>query len=243
MSLKSPNMNPISTMVKFLSQKARKKRASIFRDAFVLSESTKILDLGSESGSHIKAILQNTPVKSENVYIADINPELIQTGKDTFGFNPVLIGESEKLPFTDGYFDIVYCSSVIEHVTIPKEQVWSIRSGENFKTLSLTRQKEFALEIQRIGKQYFVQTPYIYFPIESHSWLPFLAWLPRQLYIPILKFTNSFWVKKTNPDWNLLNKKEMSILFKNARIVPEKWFGLIKSIMAIKTTCPTLKND
>lgn len=227
-------MSLIRKLAKSYSQKARAKRVSIFIDSFFLDKDTKILDLGSEIGSNIHMVLQGTSVRPENIYISDINSSLIEQGAQKYGFTPILIDESEPLPFSDSFFDIVYCSSVIEHVTVPKDQVWSLVSGKEFKTKSLSRQKTFADEIKRLGKQYFVQTPYKHFPIESHSWLPFMAWLPRRLLVQVLKITNMFWVKKTTPDWNLLNRKEMQDLFKDAEIVSEKSFGLTKSIMAIK---------
>lgn len=226
-------MNPITKLVRKLSKQARIKRAEIFRNTFYLGPETKILDLGSESGSNISALLQGTQIKAENVYIADIEPEAVNTGTRKFGFIPVIIGESEELPFVDKFFDIVFCSSVIEHVTVPKEEVWSLYSGRVFRTKSLARQKEFADEIRRLGKQYFVQTPYKHFPIESHSWLPFVAWLPRRLLVPVLRLTNLFWIKKTSPDWYLLNKSEMRELFGEAEIIEEGKFGLTKSIMAV----------
>ncbi|MCP3849615.1 MAG: class I SAM-dependent methyltransferase [Gammaproteobacteria bacterium] len=228
-------MNAITKLVKAYSKRAREKRASVFRNSFLIDENTKILDLGSETGSNIHTVLQGTPFKPQNIYIADIDSSLIEKGANTYGFVPVLISESEQLPFDDGFFDIVYCSSVIEHVTVPKEQVWSLYSGKEFQVKSFKRQKVFASEIRRLGKQYFVQTPYKHFPVESHSWLPFIAWLPRRLLIPILKITNTFWVKKTSPDWYLLNRNEMNGLFQDANIVSEKSLSLTKSIMAIKS--------
>lgn len=227
-------MNPITKLAKAYSKRAREKRAFMFRKEFLINENTKLLDLGSETGSNIHAVLQGTSFRPQNIYIADIDSSFIKKGATTYGFVPVLISESKQLPFDDGFFDIVYCSSVIEHVTVPKEQVWSLFSGKEFKNKSLNRQKEFANEIRRLGKQYFVQTPYKHFPIESHSWLPFIGWLPRKVLIPTLKFTNAFWVKKTSPDWYLLNRNEMSSLFPDANIVSEKSLGLTKSIMAIK---------
>ena len=223
-----------SRAVLALSSRARRKRGATFRRTFVVDEHTKILDLGSESGSNIHAILQGTRVNPANVYIADIDAALLEKGRQRFGFVPVLIEESKPLPFPDQYFDIVYCSSVIEHVTVRKEEVWSMSSGSEFKRASLDRQREFAAEVKRTAKQYFVQTPYRYFPIESHSWLPFVAWLPRRVLIPVLRFTNSFWIKQTKPDWHLLNKKLLAELFEEAQIVTESFFGLTKSIMAIK---------
>jgi hypothetical protein len=127
-------------------------------------------------------------------------------------------------------------NSVIEHVTIPKEEIWSFKSTKDFKNLSLKRQVEFANEIRRIGKSYFVQTPNRYFIIESHTWLPgLIVFLPRSIQIKTIKIFNKFWVKKQPPDWNLLTFKDMQRLFPDAIIYKEKSFGLTKSLIAIKT--------
>jgi SAM-dependent methyltransferase len=217
------------------SARARQRRAALFREEFPLDGNTKILDLGSESGSNIRSVLAGTPVTPQNTYIADINRDLIERGAKQFGFQPVLVGENGRLPFPDGYFDIVYCSSVIEHVTLPKSEVWSTKSGKEFRERSLTHQAAFAREIQRVGRQFFVQTPYRWFVIESHSWLPFVGWLPRRLIVPILKASRKFWPKWTAPDWHLLNKRQLASMFEGAEIRDEKWLGMTKSIMAVRS--------
>ena len=218
-----------------LAAQARRKRAELFRGAFGLGADTRILDLGSEWGGNIHSVLEGTPIQAANVYIADIDPVALERGRASYGFVPVLLGESGKLPFPDGYFDIVYCSSVIEHVTVPKEEVWKVKSGREFRQRSLAHQREFAREIQRVGRQFFVQTPYRWFVLEAHSWLPFVSWLPRRAMLPVLSFARNFWPKRTRPDWYLLNKREFASLFDGAEIRSEKWLGLTKSIMAVKT--------
>ena len=227
--------NLIETLSQRISANARRKRAGLFRDAFELNENTRILDLGSQAGAHIHSVLDGTPVRPENTYIADIDAAALERGRVKYGFNPVFIGQSGKLPFPDGFFDIVYCSSVIEHVTVNKEQVWTMRSGRQFRELSLAHQHEFAREIRRIGRQFFVQTPYKYFIIEAHSWLPFVGWLPRRLIVPILKGSRKVWPKKAVPDWYLLNRRQLASMFEDAQIREEKWLGLTKSLMAVKS--------
>ena len=221
--------------VRSLSSHARKRRAQAFRSAFVLSQDTKILDLGSEDGSNIRSVLNGTSVRPENVHIADIDSSLVQKGHNLFGFVPLFLYESDTLPFPDGYFDIVYCSSVIEHVTVSKSIVWTVYDGTQFKRESLVRQHRFAAEIRRVGKQYFVQTPSKSFPIESHSWLPFAGYLPRPLLLPVLRLSNRIWIKETSPDWNLLGCNDFAAMFCDAEIVAEKYLGITKSIMAIKS--------
>jgi SAM-dependent methyltransferase len=222
-------------LFKRISANARGKRAEQFRQAFRLREDTRVLDLGSEWGANIHAVLAGTLVKPGNTYIADISPKLLERGRAEFGFVPVLVGENGKLPFPDGYFDVVYCNSVIEHVTIPKSEVWSLRSGREFRERSLAHQREFAREIQRVGRQFYVQTPYRWFVIEAHSWLPFVGWLPRRVLIPVLKVARMVWPTRTHPDWYLLNKREFASMFEGAEIRDEKWLGLTKSIMAVKS--------
>jgi SAM-dependent methyltransferase len=228
-------MNPVSKMVWNFSAKAREKRAQLFRHYFRIDKTTKILDLGSENGTNIFNVLQDTDYQAENIYIADIDENAVETGNKLYGFNAVLISETEQLPFTDKFFDIVYCSSVIEHTTVVKSDVWNWTDGKEFKTASWNRQKSFAKEVIRLGKQYFVQTPSKTFPIESHTWLPFVGYLPREYFLPILKVSNWYWIKQSAPDFNLLGETEMRGLFPEAKIVSEKKYGLTKSVMAIKT--------
>ncbi len=233
MSITQVRLLPITGWVNAASARARAGRAALFRRQFVLDEKTTILDLGSETGANIRAVLQGTAVRPENVHIADIDARRVAEGQRRYGFTPVVIGETGTLPFPDQYFQIVYCSSVIEHVTVAKEQVWRLRNGKVFKRLAREHQRAFAAEIRRLGRQYFVQTPNIGFPIESHSWLPMIGYLPRSLQVPVLRVTNRLWVKRTAPDWCLFNRLELSELFPEARIVNEKSFGLTKSLMAV----------
>lgn len=115
--------------------------------------------------------------------------------------------EGKPLPFDAGFFDIVYCSSVLEHVTVPKSEIWELTSSSEFRKRALDSQSVFAEEIKRVGKQYFVQTPCRSFPIESHSWLPIAGILPQELAVPLFRQANKIWVKATIPDIYLLTKK------------------------------------
>lgn len=228
-------MNPIQKVFKSFSGSAREKRAKIFRESFIITRETKILDLGSENGANIFKILEGANADPKNVFIADIDAKAIEEGIANYGFNGVLINESEKLPFSDKFFDIVFCSSVIEHTTVAKTEVWNWKSGKRFKSAAQARQKEFAAEIDRLGKQYFVQTPSKSFPIESHTWLPLLGYFPREILLPTMRLSNRFWVKRAEPDFNLLGVVDMKKLFPDAEIVCEVKYGLTKSVMALKT--------
>jgi len=224
----------VSSVASRVRSVARRRRAQIFHDNFVLDASSKVLDIGSEDGSNIAQVLLGTGLQPHNVYIADISEDMVTSGHEKYGFVPVTISEAGRLPFDNGYFEVVYCSSVIEHVTVPKEHVWLVTSGEKFRRTANERQLAFAQEIRRLGRGYYVQTPNRWFPIESHTWLPFVGYLPRAWQISVLHICNRFWVKRTNPDWHLLTARDMRRLFPGAAIVKERFFGLTKSIMAIK---------
>lgn len=61
-----------------------------------------------------------------------------------------LIGDGCNMPYTDNEFDVASSNGVIEHLG------------------SASRQVQFAKEVQRVGRSYFVQTPNRHFPIEPH---------------------------------------------------------------------------
>lgn len=227
-------MSFVKRIVDRIRVRARAKRAAVFRKSFHIGAGTRILDIGSEDGSAIAAVLEGSGVIPENVYIADIDAAAVARGSQRYGFKSVPIPESGRLPFEDSFFDIVYCSSVIEHVTLPKTRVWEEVSGTRFREVARKRQQGFAAEIRRLGKAFFVQTPNKWFPVESHTWLPFVGYLPRRLLVPLLRLTNRIWVKRTTPDWHLLTESEMRSLFPDATIQRERVAGLTKSIMAIK---------
>jgi SAM-dependent methyltransferase len=70
-------------------------------------------------------------------------------------------GDACALPFADGAFDVVYSNAVIEHV-----------GGRE-------RQEAFVREALRVARRVFVTTPNRWFPIEVHTRLPLVHWLPE----------------------------------------------------------------
>jgi SAM-dependent methyltransferase len=73
---------------------------------------------------------------------------------------PYVQGDACALPFEDGAFDIVFSNAVIEHV-----------GGRD-------RQRRFVSEAIRVGRRVFITTPNRRFPIEVHTRLPLVHWLP-----------------------------------------------------------------
>lgn len=220
-------------IAKRYSSGSRGKRALLLRQVISLRPEDRVLDLGGGDGSHLHGIFP----EHSNVTIADINASELDAAKNKFSYSTVRLHENfSRLPFEDNEFDLVFCSSVIEHVTGPKASIAWTRDGRLFEESANKHQKWFANEIRRIAKCYFVQTPYRYFLIESHTWLPgLIVFLPRPWLVSLIRFTNTFWPKKTSPDWRLLTVTEFRELFAGCDIKLEKSFALTKSMMAIKS--------
>ncbi|MGD9868812.1 MAG: class I SAM-dependent methyltransferase [Hyphomicrobiales bacterium] len=212
------------------SRRARQRRGEMLRSSLDLKPGHKVLDLGGGTGAHFHMIWPD----HENVVVADVSASDLAEARKRFGYRTVKLDESDRLPFSDKQFDFVFCSSVLEHVTGPKDEMVRLKDTAEFERRAWNSQEAFAREIERIGKAYWVQTPYRYFPVESHSWLPgLIVFLPRPLLVPLLTAFARFWPKKTAPDWNLLTKDQMSRLFPRARIVAEYSLGMVKSLIAV----------
>lgn len=218
----------------FYQKKARKRRAKIFNLLLQPTPNDIILDLGGDDGSHIARVI---PFR-KNVTVADISKRKLKLAEAKYNFNTLVLTEDGTIPKDPKYYDIIFSSSVIEHVTVDKNQAHNIKSNKEFKKKAFARQKKFAEEIRLKGKSYFVQTPYKYFILESHTWLPiFFIFFSRKIQQKIIDFLNKFklWPKKVRwLDFNLLTVRDMKQLFPDAEIVRERSFGFTKSLMAVK---------
>ena len=78
--------------------------------------------------------------------------------------------DGRDLPFGDGEFDLGFSNAVVEHVAGGRAE-----------------QQRFVHELCRVAHRVFVTTPNRRFPIEVHTLLPFVHWLPagvRERVIP-----------------------------------------------------------
>jgi hypothetical protein len=66
-----------------------------------------------------------------------------------------------ELPFEDDAFDLAFSNAVVEHV-----------GGRD-------QQRRFVTELCRVAPRVFLSTPNRWFPVETHTLLPFIHWLPR----------------------------------------------------------------
>jgi hypothetical protein len=105
----------------------------------------------------------------------------------------VVRADGLRLPFGDASFDFVHSSAVIEHVG------------------SHARQAAFLRELWRVARKgIFVTTPDRWFPIEVHTVLPLVHYLPAPLFRRILvALGRDFFADEAN--LNLLSRRSLAV--------------------------------
>ena len=170
-------------------------------------------------------ILPQQLLRKNNVTITIANLPGKVLPEDNEYFKFVEADGCDLSDFKDDFFHIAHSNSVIEHVGD-----WD-------------RMVQFANEVSRVAKNYFVQTPNYWFPIEPHFMVPIYHWLPKPLRISmIMRFNLGHREKQQTVDGavrtvesaRLLNKKMFSYLFGDVKIFVEKLFLFPKSFIAIK---------
>lgn len=180
----------------------------------------RVLDLGGEVGywAGLKDLWADRPMK-----ITLVNQMPQQSPDERL---ESIVGDACSLPdFVDRSFDVVHSNSVLEHV------------GD------WTSKRRMAAETRRLANSYFVQTPSYWFPMEPHFRTMFIHWLPRPVARAMLQrrphgcfhkartVDEAYWMLD---DSSLLDMRDMTELFPDARIVREKVAGLTKSLTAIR---------
>jgi SAM-dependent methyltransferase len=107
-------------------------------------------------------------------------------------------GDALALPFEDGAFDVVFSNAVIEHVG------------------GLEQQRRFVAEALRVAGRAFITTPNRWFPVEVHTRLPLVHWLPEAVAHRAYDLARKPWAKENR----LLGPGAMRRLFPpDARIL------------------------
>lgn len=76
------------------------------------------LDLGCGTGEMMRLILQQN--KDKSLYRIDLSEKMLEVAKEKLGNHVNLIlSDSEQLPFSDSFFDVVYCNDSFHHYPAP----------------------------------------------------------------------------------------------------------------------------
>ncbi len=202
-------------LVDAVSLRSRRRKLRLFLEELRPTPETSVLDVGVDEvgfGGHGGQSGCRTHNFFEELYPW---PERITAlglhdgggFRVTYPHIPYVQGDACALPFGDGAFDVVFSNAVIEHV------------GD------AERQRAFVTEAVRVGRRVFLTTPNRWFPIEVHTRLPFVHWLPEPIAHRAYDLTRRPWGK----DNRLLGRAELEGLFP----VPVRVLNLGFTLVAI----------
>ena len=119
------------------------------------------------------------------------------------------------LPFPDKSLDLVMSFAVIEHVG------------------NRTQQKAFIRELCRVGKTCCITTPNRWYPVEFHTAVPLIHWLPPSWFRGVLRLLGKkFFAQEEN--LNLLSEKDVLKMLPADAQVSTRHFrllGLISNLL------------
>ena len=169
------------SMARRVSAIARRNVHELFMSKFKPTPHDRILDIGTSDDVGIESnMLEQLYPYRENITCASLtNGSAIL--KKYSGVQHVQIVAGLPLPYPDNAFDIVYSNAVLEHVG------------------SQDAQKQFISEMCRVGRRRFLVVPNRLFPIEHHTCLPFVHYLPKSWFRKLIRGTRfNVWSHEKN---------------------------------------------
>ena len=154
-----------------ISLRSRRRKLRLFLDEMRPTAATTVLDVGvdevssgeagGETGCSTHNLLEERYPWPEQLTALGLHDGT--RFRERYPGIRYVQGDACALPFADGSFDVVHSNAVIEHV-----------GGRE-------RQEAFVREALRVGRRVFVTTPNRWFPLEVHTLLPLVHWLPEEL--------------------------------------------------------------
>lgn len=179
-----------------ISLRSRRKKLQLFLDELGPTRDTTVLDVGADELAFGEGDGCRTMNFFEELYPwpERITALGLHEGAGFLARYPgirYVQGDACALPFADGEFDVVFSNAVIEHV-----------GGRE-------RQRTFVSEALRVGRRAFITTPDRRFPVELHTRLPFVHWLPDRLSHPLYRAAG----RELGTELDLLTRRAFASLF------------------------------
>jgi hypothetical protein len=203
------------------TKRSRAKRLASFVAVMRPHPSESILDVGvTDSAWRASNFLESGyPWPSR---ITAVGLEDMPTFRRLFPDVQFRVADGRHLPFDDGAFDIGFSNAVIEHVGTRAEQ------------------QQIVAELLRTCRRVFVATPNARFPVDPHTLLPFVHWLPRRVRAVVLRWTgNARWasIESLNP----LGARDFMGMFPRGaapRLHRQRLLGLT-TVLVVEASAPT----
>lgn len=199
----------------------REKIHNIFLKKTNYNNKKSLLDVGTSADkneSH-NVILQKTK-NNKNIYCLSNQKLDIAFLNKYPQIKKSIVGDGRNIKLKSHIFDIVYSSATLEHVGNFKDQI------------------KFIKECLRVSKNFvFITTPNRYYPIDFHTKIPLIHWLPKKIHRKVLNMVGlKFYAKEEN--LNLLSISDIKkILYKleinNYQIIKKKFLFFTSNIILV----------
>jgi hypothetical protein len=147
-----------------VSMRSRRRKLQLFLDLLQPGPETTVVDVGvtdapfgSGSTDNFFEALYPWPQR-----ITGVGRTELDRFSAAFPQVRAVRADGRDLPFANAEFDVGFSNAVVEHVAGGREG-----------------QRQFVHELCRVAQRVFVTTPNRRFPLEVHTLLPFVHWLPR----------------------------------------------------------------
>lgn len=165
-----------------ISLHVRRRMFDLFMATMRPDEHTSVLDLGvtcDERQKDANYFEQFYPHLQRVVCAGTEDARHLEQSYPGVSFKQVF--PNQPLPFEDQQFDIVFSNAVVEHTGSTRSQMY------------------FIGEALRVSKHFFLTTPNRWFPIEMHTGLPLLHYLPIPMHRALMtKIGLPFWAAEAN---------------------------------------------
>jgi SAM-dependent methyltransferase len=182
-----------------ISLRSRRRKLALFLELMHPDSTTTVLDVGvdevslgehgGESGCTTHNFFEERYPWPERITALGVHDGV--RFRERYPQIAYVQGDACALPFPDGTFDVVHSNAVIEHV-----------GGRD-------RQEAFVREALRVGRRVFATTPNRWFPIEVHTRLPLVHWLPERAAAKAYDLARMPWAKENH----LLGARDLRALF------------------------------
>lgn len=214
----SKKFNFLSYVFEKIMNNARNEFFNILKKNTKYTKKKSIIDIGTTpSLDDVQNIILSKTKDNKNITcLSNLNCKILL--KKYPNIKKILIGDGRNNNLPNNSFDIVYSNATIEHVGSYKNQLLFIK------------------ECVRISKKYvFIQTPNRFYPIDFHTILPFIHWLPKNIHRKILNNIglNFYGLEK---NLNLLSVNDLINLcnelnIKNYKIIKYRLFFMTSNLM------------
>jgi SAM-dependent methyltransferase len=147
-----------------VSMRSRERKLQLFLDLLQPGPETTVVDVGVTDAAFGSGSTDNF---FEALYpwpeqVTGVGRTELDRFAAAFPQVRAVRADGRDLPFADAEFDLGFSNAVVEHVA-------GGRDG----------QRQFVHELCRVAGRVFVTTPNRRFPLEVHTLLPFVHWLPK----------------------------------------------------------------